>query len=101
MGCIELLLAGEPSVKLTKDNIVRLKQGIPLNGFDATIRDAILVTRALGIDYLWIDSLCISQDHESKDWNEQSSKMNSIYGDSILTIAAANSCCVTQGFLKE
>ena len=43
---------GEPSMRLTKENIGRLKQGIALNRFDATIRDAILVTRALGITYL-------------------------------------------------
>lgn len=88
-------------MKLTKDNIGRLKQGIPLDRFDATIRDAILVTRALGLTYLWIDALCISQDRDSQDWTEQSSKMNVIYGDSTLTIVAANSSSVIQGFLKE
>ena len=85
---------GEPSMKLTKDNIGQLKQGIPLDRFDATIRDAILVTRALGLTYLWIDALCISQDHDSRDWTEQSSKMDVIYGNSTLTIVAANSSSV-------
>jgi hypothetical protein len=92
---------GEPSMRLTKENIGRLKQGIALNRFDATIRDAILVTRALGITYLWVDALCILQDHDSRDWNEQSSKMTAIYGGSTLTIVAANSNSVMQGFLKE
>lgn len=92
---------GEPSMKLTRDNIDELKQGIPMNRFDATIRDAILVTRALGLTYLWIDALCISQDSDAQDWNEQSSKMHVIYGDSTLTIVAANSSSVIQGFLKE
>jgi hypothetical protein len=92
---------GEPSMRLTKENIGRLKQGIALNRLDATIQDAILVTRALGITYLWIDALCILQDHDSRDWNEQSSKMTAIYGGSTLTIVAANSSSVMQGFLKE
>ena len=92
---------GEPSMRLTKENVGRLKQGIALNRLDATIQDAILVTRALGITYLWIDALCILQDHDSRDWNEQSSKMTAIYGGSTLTIVAANSSSVMQGFLKE
>ena len=92
---------GEPSMKLTKDTMGILKQGVPLNRFDPTIRDAILVTRALGITYLWIDALCILQDHNSKDWNEQSSKMGEIYGGSTVTIVAVDSNSVTQGFLKE
>jgi hypothetical protein len=30
-----------------------------------SFKDALLATRALGIRYLWIDSLCIVQDDES------------------------------------
>lgn len=90
----------EPSMKLTKQNETQLKRGKPLYQFDATIRDAILVTRALGLTYLWIDALCIFQD-QSLDWNEQSSKMEVIYGESTVTIVAANSSSVVQGFLKE
>jgi hypothetical protein len=92
---------GEPSMKLTGDTVGILKQGVPLNRFDPTIRDAILVTRALGITYLWIDALCILQDHNSKDWNEQSSKMGEIYGGSTITIVAVDSSSVAQGFLNE
>jgi hypothetical protein len=88
-------------MRLTQENIGRLKQGIALNRFDTTIRDAVLVTRALGLTYLWIDALCILQDHGSRDWIEQSSEMNAIYGGSTLTIVAANSSSVMQGFLKE
>lgn len=84
-------------MKLTKNNIDQLKQGIRLNRFDATIRDAILVTRALGLTFLWIDALCISQDPDAQDWNEQSSKMDLIYGNSTVTIVAANSSSVVQG----
>jgi hypothetical protein len=69
---------GESSMKLTKQNKTQLKRGKTLYEFDATIRDAILVTRALGLTYLWIDALCISQDQDLQDWNEQSSKMEII-----------------------
>jgi hypothetical protein len=53
------------------------------------------------VTYLWIDALCISQHHDSRDWNEQSSKMKEIYGGPTLTIVAANSSSVVHGFLKE
>jgi hypothetical protein len=55
----QLLLGGEPLTELTKNTMDRLRQGFPLDEFDPTIRDAIIVTRALGILYIWIDALCI------------------------------------------
>ena len=76
-----------------------LRNGIPLNKFDPTIRDAILVTRALEITYIWIDALCILQD--GKEWSEEASKMNEIYGGSTVTLVIASSESVKDGFLKE
>ncbi|KAI9732177.1 MAG: hypothetical protein M1834_004274 [Cirrosporium novae-zelandiae] len=55
----------------------------------ANFRDAIIITRKLGLRYLWIDSLCIIQDSRS-DWEQQSAVMGSIYHSSALTIAAAS-----------
>jgi hypothetical protein len=40
-----------------------------------------------GLQYLWIDSLCIIQD-SSSDWEGESVKMADIYGNSFLTITA-------------
>jgi hypothetical protein len=90
---------GEPSLKLTDDTMNDLKNGIPLAKFDATIQDAVLVTRALGISYIWIDALCIIQG--GSEWSEEASKMNEIYGGSTVTLVIASSCSVKKGFLKE
>jgi hypothetical protein len=90
-----------PSMKLTTDTMNMLRNGIPLNKFDPTIQDAILVTRALEITYIWIDALCIIQDHNAKEWNEQASKMNEIYGGSTVTLVVASSNSVMNGFLKK
>ncbi len=92
---------GEPSMKLTTDTVDMLRHGIPLTKFDPTIRDAILVARALGITYIWIDALCIFQGHNAKDWKEQASKMNEIYGGSTVTLVATSSTSVMDGFLKQ
>ncbi|KAK1958649.1 HET-domain-containing protein [Colletotrichum sublineola] len=62
----------------------------------ATFRDAITLTKNLGINYLWIDSLCIIQD-DKKDWLDESMKMASIYRRATLVIAAASSEDSTQG----
>ena len=52
-------------------------------------RDAIDVVRGLGIQYLWIDSLCIIQD-STRAWNLNSRVMDLIYGHAKLTICAAD-----------
>lgn len=72
-----------------------------------TFRDAVAITRQLGIRYLWIESLCILQDSE-QDWHAESSKMSSIYQNSVLTIAASHGidgskgCFATRdGFLTQ
>jgi hypothetical protein len=78
-----------PSMKLTMDTMNTLREGISLNKFDPTIRDAILVTRALEITYIWIDALCIVQD-DNVEWNEQASRMNEIYGGSTVTLIVAS-----------
>jgi hypothetical protein len=90
---------GQPSEKLTNDTMNELKNGKPLTAFDATIQDAVLVTRALGISYIWIDALCILQD--GKEWSEEASKMNEIYGGSTVTLVIASSDSVKNGFLRE
>ena len=64
----------------------RLK-GIELATLSPTFRDAIILTRALGNTYIWIDSLCVLQD-SAADWEVESSKMGLYYGRSWLTIGA-------------
>lgn len=55
-----------------------------------TFQDAISITQRLGVQYIWIDSLCIIQD-SVEDWESESSKMAEIYRNSHITIAGASS----------
>ena len=71
----------------TKDTLVERRRGIPLNSLPKTFFDAIMLTRALGLKYIWIDSLCICQD-DAKEWKYEASRMFEIYGNAYLTIAA-------------
>ena len=51
---------------------------IPWQTLTQTMRGSITVARALGVRYLWIDSLCIIQDSAS-DWELEAGKMAAIY----------------------
>lgn len=63
-----------------------------------TIHDAIAVTKAVGIPYLWIDSICILQDSIGDKQNEML-VMDRVYRDSLITLVAASSDSATKGFL--
>jgi hypothetical protein len=43
---------------------------IPFVELPKTFQDAIVVTRGLGIKYIWIDSLCICRDDKA-DWERE------------------------------
>ncbi|KIJ36775.1 hypothetical protein M422DRAFT_260866 [Sphaerobolus stellatus SS14] len=62
-----------------------------------TIHDAIHVVRELGLQYLWVDSLCIVQDDEGKGKTESIAKMDLVYGCAFLTIIAASGEAATTG----
>ncbi|KAK3392389.1 heterokaryon incompatibility protein-domain-containing protein [Sordaria brevicollis] len=76
------------SAMLTIANMERfLQQGIPLEELSQTFRDALLITRELGFQYIWIDSLCIIQDSE-EDWEKEALTMSDVYGHSSCNISA-------------
>lgn len=86
--------------QLTKSNVDRLMQGFSLTSLPKTFRDAISVTRSLGIDFIWIDSLCIIQDSKS-DWETESARMGQVYQYSYCNIAATGAHDSTEGLFFE
>ncbi|KKZ66851.1 hypothetical protein EMCG_07456 [[Emmonsia] crescens] len=87
-------------ITTTKSTLTDHKRGIPWTRLSKTFRDAISLTRALGIKYIWIDSLCILQD-DARDWNVESANMAAIYTNSHLTIAATQSANGTGGLFRD
>ncbi|KIW23170.1 uncharacterized protein PV07_11390 [Cladophialophora immunda] len=71
-------------------NLDSLTKDIAWSQLPKTAQDAVEICRKLGIEYLWIDSLCIIQRYKP-DWDDQSEKMCTIYGQSYLNIAAMDS----------
>ncbi|KAK5737917.1 hypothetical protein LTR17_006357 [Elasticomyces elasticus] len=76
-------------VLTTSSTITAHQQEIPFHSLSTTFRDAINVTRLLGVGYIWIDSLCIVQD-DNADWLQEAAKMGSVYENAYLTIAATS-----------
>lgn len=75
------------------------KSGIEFQLLPKTFQDAIVITRRLGYQYLWIDSLCIVQDSHS-DWEREASLMGAYYGQAHLTISATSADGDHIGFLN-
>ena len=86
--------------KLTVATEDALRRGIAPSDLPATIRDAIKVTKMLGLTYLWVDALCIRQDSAS-DWEDQSSKMAGIYEGCTIMIAPTQAADCSHGFLSR
>ncbi|KAH7125963.1 heterokaryon incompatibility protein-domain-containing protein [Dactylonectria macrodidyma] len=80
---------GQLPARLTTSSVLPLSDAIHFDTLPRTYRDAISITRALGIRYIWIDSLCIIQD-DADDWERESANMASIYRNAYLNIAATS-----------
>ncbi|EJT68558.1 hypothetical protein GGTG_13871 [Gaeumannomyces tritici R3-111a-1] len=85
----------------TPENIgVRKTQGFRERVLPRTIRDAVAITRQLGVAYLWVDALCILQGptpEARKDWEQEARRMHSVYYGAFLTVAAAWAASADQG----
>jgi len=91
-GSEGMMTTGPPKTLLS--NLARhLAVGVPPESLPQTFGDAIVVSKYLG--YLWIDSLCIIQDHH-RDWQRESGHMADVYGNADLVLgatSAANGSC--------
>lgn len=77
-------------LKLLTANYDEFTRGIPIRDLPQSFADAVGLTKSLGIDYLWIDSLCIVQDCQT-DWAKECTLMSDVYAGSFLNIAANSS----------
>ncbi|KAF5870555.1 putative heterokaryon incompatibility protein [Botrytis fragariae] len=72
---------------LMRDNIDSWTRGMPNLQSMKTFDHAITICQKLGLDYIWIDSLCIIQDSQD-DWHQRASLMDRVYKYSQCTITA-------------
>ncbi|PTB41750.1 hypothetical protein M441DRAFT_89475 [Trichoderma asperellum CBS 433.97] len=92
---------GETQILRTvSDNIKRLEDEIPWSCLSKTFQDAIEFSRIIGIEYIWIDSLCIIQD-SADDWESEAAKMADYYANCHITLAATAAIDGGIGFFPE
>ncbi|KAF4987869.1 hypothetical protein FGRMN_10109 [Fusarium graminum] len=87
-------------LKTTKSTIKDHQRAISFQELPKNFQDAVVITRSIGIRYLWIDSLCIVQD-DTEDWQVESSKMSYIYHSAYLVLAASQAANSDEGFLDR
>jgi len=91
---------GPQNFTTTSNTLESMINGISLNCLPRTILDAIMVTRKLGMRFLWIDSLCIVQD-SGDDKIHELAAMGDVYKNATVTVAAGNAKKVEDGFLSN
>ncbi|KAF1978831.1 HET-domain-containing protein [Bimuria novae-zelandiae CBS 107.79] len=99
-ACLSHCWGSTTPIRTTTSNITALEGGITWEKLPTTFQDAVEVTRGLGLQYLWIDSLCIVQD-DLEDWRHEGAKMASIYAQAYVTLAATKSSDSSGGFHPE
>jgi len=89
------------SFQTTTSNESKYSKRIRIESLPKVMQDAISITRRFGVQYLWIDALCIIQD-SPRDWEQEAKEMATIYKNSLLTIAvAADGNGDTQGCFRD
>jgi len=83
----------------TRANLAKRGEKLETSDFPKTLQDAILVTKRLGLQYLWIDRICIVQDDE-EDWAHEASLMADVYESAYVVLSATATKDCKDGFLQ-
>jgi hypothetical protein len=89
-----------PAFCTTAHNLAaHVAQGMALAQLPPTFRDAVVTTRALGLRYLWIDSICIVQG-DGGDFKRECKRMEDVFSAAYCVVAATCADGQWDGFLK-
>ncbi|RGP70130.1 hypothetical protein FSPOR_4242 [Fusarium sporotrichioides] len=70
-----------------------------MEDLEQTIQDAVIITRQLGFNYLWVDRFCILQD-DDEDKKREFSRMATTYKNAVVTLVAGTAEAASEGFLN-
>ena len=86
-------------LQLDQSTSTELEKGVHIDILPQAFKDAIHVSRRMGVQYLWIDSLCIRQDDPS-DWMRESQVMHKVYSSAFCNISAIACTSSTQSLFR-
>ncbi|KAH8911226.1 HET-domain-containing protein [Coniochaeta sp. PMI_546] len=84
--------------KSKREKLQRRQIGFPAHELSRTIRHSIRIVKELGIDYIWVDSVCIPQ---GSNWNDEASRMHEVYGNAKFTLVAGAVENATEALLSH
>ncbi|VUC36648.1 unnamed protein product [Clonostachys rosea] len=93
-------MSEEMMVRTTKANLGDRMGQIPIGSLPKVFQDAIVITAELGIQWLWIDALCIVQD-DLEDYQKERQAIGDIYQSSYLTLAASGARNSREGLFLD
>ena len=93
----------EPHWVTTINTLNQYMKRLPDDTLPQNFRDAVKVTRALGVRYLWIDALCILQRTPSHagDFQDEAGLMQDIFSSAYCVLAAPSATEMNCGFLHS
>lgn len=74
--------------------------GMTFDSLPRTFQNAVTITRDLGLEYVWIDSICIIQGQDG-DFKQESTRMEDVFSNAYCVLAASSSTGQDDGFLKQ
>jgi hypothetical protein len=76
------------NAKLLCSNLEAAKMAIDPSLLTPVFLDSIATAKRLGLDYIWVDALCIIQD-DTEDWRRESSLMGLVYSNAYCNFGAS------------
>lgn len=83
-----------------RDNLDEYKKNISFKKLPAMFQNAVTTTRELGLQYLWIDSICIIQG-EDGDFAQEAKRMEDVFSSAYCVLAASSAVSQKEGFLNS
>ncbi len=87
-------------MKLLTSNYSSFLHEVSATSLSQTFQDAINFTRIIGVQYMWIDAMCIIQDSKA-DWLLEAPRMDRVYAKSVVNIAATASKDNNRGVFRH